>query len=331
MIYDNIKNMISVIIPVYNAEKYLDRLFKSFLLQFNQDFELICIYQQSKDKTHDLLMSWSKQFGKFLILDSVEPNLSSNRNLGLTKASGDYFTFVDADDEISSDFISDAYTCIYKDNPDIVLFYPTPYPDCKGSPIFNSSKIFDYSLNGNDATKYLLEGKTKKHIFRFPFNMNCPYCKIYKSSLKKYVNFKGAYLEDFNSSYIPLFYARKIACVTGDHYHYYTNNSGSIMNTKHHDYFNVVLSTKYERTVFYLKNKKKYFAILSIHDFYNTFNTFYKNACYFKDELKYFDSLFQAINKVTKKVVIFNYKFLTVILKKYYLKLKWQRTFNKYK
>ena len=90
---------ISVIIPVYNSELYLDDLFLSLANQKLQDFEIIAIDDASKDHSLSILEKWQKQFlNKMKIVhNSINLGAGASRNIGLKMAQGEYVSFIDSD------------------------------------------------------------------------------------------------------------------------------------------------------------------------------------------------------------------------------------------
>ena len=89
---------ISVIIPVYNAENHLPRLINSVLLQTYSNLEIICINDGSTDKSLKILEEFQNQDSRIIIKTTQNSGASAARNLGLKLATGDYISFVDADD-----------------------------------------------------------------------------------------------------------------------------------------------------------------------------------------------------------------------------------------
>ncbi len=112
---------ISVIIPVYNAEKYLERCLDSACKQTLQDIEIICVDDCSTDGSFEILKKYSKNY-KNLIVIKLEKNQgeSAARNAGLSAAKGEYLAFMDNDDEIDLNFYEKLYEKAAKTNADIV-------------------------------------------------------------------------------------------------------------------------------------------------------------------------------------------------------------------
>ena len=95
---------ISVIVPVYNTEKYIERCLKSLLEQRYNDYEIIVVNDGSLDNSEEVINMYIKNYGD-KIKYYVKPNggLSDARNYGIQKATGDYICFVDSDDYIESE------------------------------------------------------------------------------------------------------------------------------------------------------------------------------------------------------------------------------------
>lgn len=98
--------MISVIVPVYNAEKTLRRCVESILSQTDQDFELLLVNDGSTDSSEAICNEYVEKKRRVILLNKVNGWVSSARNLGIDYASGDWLLFVDSDDYIEPDTLS---------------------------------------------------------------------------------------------------------------------------------------------------------------------------------------------------------------------------------
>ena len=94
---------ISVIVPVYNVEKYLRRCIDSILSQTFSDFELLLIDDGSKDKSGEICDEYAAKDARVRVFHKENGGVSSARNLGLDNAKGDWITFSDSDDELLPD------------------------------------------------------------------------------------------------------------------------------------------------------------------------------------------------------------------------------------
>ena len=92
---------VSVIVPVYNGERYLEKCIASILGQTHADLELILIDDGSRDNSGKICDSWSEKDARIQVIHQENQGVSAARNAGLEIATGDYIGFVDADDEIA--------------------------------------------------------------------------------------------------------------------------------------------------------------------------------------------------------------------------------------
>ena len=114
--------MVSVIIPVYNGEKYIQTIVNCFEQQINNDFELIFINDGSKDNSLDELNKAKKNsFLEIVVMHQNNAGVSSSRNVGIDNAKGELLCFCDVDDEVTKDFISDMRYVIENNEVDLVI------------------------------------------------------------------------------------------------------------------------------------------------------------------------------------------------------------------
>ena len=148
---------ISVIIPLYNAEKFIGECLDSLLAQTFQNFEVIVVDDCSIDNSAEIVKNYAEKFGERLIFTATKKNSGGGgyipRNIGLGLSRGEYIFFVDADDFIKKNALQNAYAMAKKFDADVV--YTSAY----------------YSYNGADNVKlkrdtegiiYLKNGRTDK-------------------------------------------------------------------------------------------------------------------------------------------------------------------------
>ena len=97
---------VSIIIPVYNVEKYLQRCIESVLQQTYKDIEVVLVDDGSTDNSGNNCDLWSEKDKRIKVIHKVNGGLSSARNAGCRVATGDYILFLDSDDYLSSDCVS---------------------------------------------------------------------------------------------------------------------------------------------------------------------------------------------------------------------------------
>lgn len=112
---------ISVIVPVYNAEKYLSRCIDSILNQTYKNFELILINDGSNDKSIDILKNYEKKDSRIKVIDNFNNGVSKTRNLGVCLATGEYIQFIDSDDFIDKNMFEDTIKMMTDEKSDLIL------------------------------------------------------------------------------------------------------------------------------------------------------------------------------------------------------------------
>ena len=94
--------MISVIVPVYNCERFLDRCVESLVAQTCSEIEILLVNDGSKDGSLAVCRKWEARDKRVIVIDRPNGGVSAARNAGLDRARGDYIAFVDSDDWIDS-------------------------------------------------------------------------------------------------------------------------------------------------------------------------------------------------------------------------------------
>lgn len=150
----NIK--ISIILPCYNVEQYIDRCLESIYNQSFQDFEIICINDGSTDDTLYKIQEWGKKWNKIKFYSFKNQGLSQARNEGIMKANGDYIYFLDPDDYIESSCLEIAYNQCEKEHADAVQF--------SYRSIIEKNQKPGWVRNGNKQTKVYSESEIIKDL-----------------------------------------------------------------------------------------------------------------------------------------------------------------------
>lgn len=138
-------NKISVIIPVYNVEKYLKKCLDSVINQSFDALEIICVEDSSTDASAMILQEYAKKDKRIHIFHhEVNKGLSAARNTGMKLASGKYIFFLDSDDWLRVDALSALYACAEKNKTDIVYFNMRKVQDEEESGVINTKPIAQY-------------------------------------------------------------------------------------------------------------------------------------------------------------------------------------------
>lgn len=111
---------ISIIVPLYNAEKYIEQTIEDLIAQTYQNIEIIMINDGSVDKSEDIVRKYAREDDRIKVISIENQGPSKARNVGLNLATGDYIRFVDADDRIPRDSIEQLMQP-YLDDSELVL------------------------------------------------------------------------------------------------------------------------------------------------------------------------------------------------------------------
>ncbi len=204
----------SIIIPVYNTEKYLSCCIESVLSQTYTYYEIIIINDGSTDNSKDILENYKSNL-KIRIIEQTNHGLSYTRNIGVKYATGDYILFLDSDDLIEKDLLQKLNDIITDE--DLIKF---SYEELKMGLQVVSDTIEFKSLDGHTALKTLIESKTL-------FEMAWLYA-YKKEYMNKYEFTVGKYHEDFGLIPIMINNASKVTSINYPGYIYNRENESSI-------------------------------------------------------------------------------------------------------
>ncbi len=118
---------VSVIIPIYNVEKYIEECLLSILEQSLRDIEIICVNDGSSDKTMDIVEKYAKLDSRIVIINQENGGPSSARNAGLFKARGEYISFIDSDDRLTKVALEELYDYVFEYKLDNIYFDAETY------------------------------------------------------------------------------------------------------------------------------------------------------------------------------------------------------------
>lgn len=114
--------LVSIVLPIYNVEKYLDRCVKSVINQTYRNLEILLVDDGSPDDCPQKCEEWGKKDSRIKVIHKANAGLGYARNTGIENASGEYICFFDSDDYIDPSTVEKAYNIAHKNNSDMVLF-----------------------------------------------------------------------------------------------------------------------------------------------------------------------------------------------------------------
>ena len=115
------RDLISVIIPMYNVESFIERCVSSVQNGIYQNIEILCIDDGSTDGTLEVVRRLQREDSRIIVLEQEHAGVSAARNLGLREAKGEYVSFIDSDDWVSPDYLSLMHEIAREKNADIVI------------------------------------------------------------------------------------------------------------------------------------------------------------------------------------------------------------------
>ena len=284
---------ISIIVPIYNVERYLDRCIKSILNQTFKDFELILVNDGSTDKSGVICDNYKNIDDRIVVIHKENEGLSSARNSGLDIAKGKYIGFVDSDDYIDKDMYHELYEALIKNNSDIsICKFVRVYDDSEIK--FSNNDLLENNYSNIEALKELY----KENSLDFIVVWN----KLYKSGLIKNNRYPiGRKYEDEFIIHKLLYKCNKVTYINKELYCYYQRKN-SIINSK----FSIKdidrLDYHLDRVRFFNNINEKVLKEKSIYNFVISYFDLYSKVKYtLKDEYN---------RKKLKKIIIKNYHYI---------------------
>lgn len=245
---------ITVIIPVYNVEKYIGKCLESVLNQTYKNIEVIIIDDGTKDNSGIICDDYAKKDLRIKVIHQKNQGLSGARNTGLKTAIGDYITFLDSDDFIDEKMLEEMLLALKKNNADIV--------EC-GTIYCNEDETYIRENTKDEVKVYKNEYQIKELVFSGNITTTS-WGKLYKKELFKDFEFPlGKYHEDTFTTYKLLHLSSKTV-VLNQSFYYYRQVNGSIMNSKfnikHLDAVEAVVKRSQFIEKYYSKYKKYEYA-----------------------------------------------------------------------
>ncbi len=283
---------ISIIVPVFNVEKYLGKCLESLINQTLKEIEIICINDGSTDNSLDILNTYAQKDDRIIIINKENEGVSAARNIGLKEAAGQYLMFVDSDDYLEKEACEKIFNKICKDNSDLL--------------------IFDYFNVKNDTKKVSNHLKNLSNIDTFYFNnankfffyiMTGILGKLYKNNIKF-----NPFLSQIAKGEDTVFFWQyclennpKISVLNEPLYNYLERDESAMFNPKH------LLSCETFNAISYLINLKSYKSA-SKKTQIKILDRFAKSICY-----EYYLATIVLNINLPIKYLISTYRFLRLI------------------
>ncbi len=214
--------LVSIIVPVYNVEKYLDKCMVSILCQSYKNIEVIIVNDGSTDKSLNICNKWKEKDSRIEIFSQPNKGLSSARNKGLKYAKGEYVLFVDSDDWISINMVDKMVNTFRINKADMVV--------CQFVRCFADSRM-EVSFYSNNEKMELSKSQMLVELFKDNMITNHVWRKMYKRSLLPEVPFEvGKKFEDILFMPDAVRECKKIVLLNDPLYFYREERPNSIMS-----------------------------------------------------------------------------------------------------
>ena len=166
--------LISIMIPVYNAERYLERCLESVLSQTYSNIEIVMVNDGSTDSSGEICNRYAESDDRIKVFHKTNEGVAATRNYLLSKVNGDYLMFVDSDDTIPNDAVSVMYERMVRDGSDMAVGRYLQIDELNGEAYSRGKKIDDNVLTSRETLELI---GVSDFIYRGP----C--AKMYKRGL----------------------------------------------------------------------------------------------------------------------------------------------------
>lgn len=284
--------LISIIVPVYNAENTLYRCVDSILQQTFTDWELLLIDDGSKDSSGDICDEYARKDSRIRVFHKENGGVSSARNLGLDNAKGEWITFVDSDDFLNLEALLNMTSVI--GNSDLVLSSIREY---------DKVSYKDYIVS-NITTKNVEETAKWLDMLNYFIVLITPYSKLLKTSIINNHNLRFDIRfcsgEDSLFLYQYLYYVERVSCMDSISYNYMDVKGLSIKLLSLKEIDGIL-----NEMIVILQKLRKRFHASFVHSYYNSLEYFIMRYDFSNKGIKQFykDLLFFSRQKYFKDLV----------------------------
>jgi glycosyltransferase involved in cell wall biosynthesis len=302
--------LFSIIVPVYNTEKYLDRCLKSIINQTYSKIEIIVVNDGSTDRSLDICIKYQKMDKRVVVINKENGGLSSARNAGLINATGNYYIFVDSDDYIDLNYCRVAYELLSKNDLDMIVFNFKKVYSIEYYEEHDKNSKFKY-LNRNQALKMYFIGEHNNRIYHFAWG------KVYKKDIFNDLTFpEGRLHEDLFVTYKIIDRIETCAISNQVMYYYFIRSDSITANSSNKRNIIDQIDAIEEMNDYFIRKGNRWYPNIIIETYWNLIRMM-KNI---NEKMMY-----KKLNETFNTVLISN---ITVknLLKYYLIKLKlWYR------
>ena len=290
--------MISLILPIYNVEEYLNECLESILNQSYCDYELLIVDDGSTDSSLHIARGYSEKFKDIKVFTQENKGVSEARNLALKNAKGDYILFIDSDDFLRKDMLEKLIETALESNSDITISNYYLYYNknnfkefIKGMPKYNL-------YTNSEVIEMMLKHKLQGQLWN----------KLFKTSLLKEINFqfeKGRYIQDIFPIFRAVSASKKIAYINEALYFYRQREESTVHKRNKkltEDYYHAMTSIIDYVNGNKIEVKKKSLRIFKVNVF-SYFIYHYTNENLSNSYRTFKNSIYLSLNMQIKEIL----------------------------
>lgn len=223
-IEQEIKIVVSVIVPVYNSEKYLNECLDSLVNQTLGNIEIICVDDASTDSSPQILDEYASKYSNVRVFHKCKEGVAAARNFGIKAARGETIAFVDSDDYVDSTLFEKAYSKYIESNVDLLIYGAKPFKNKDEQTEQNVEDFINWLKCPYKGSMYFDFEKAKASV-------QCVWNKLYSVDLlKNNVNFKNGLLHEDISFVWLCYFSVNTVYYLDEQLYFYRIHANSVMD-----------------------------------------------------------------------------------------------------
>lgn len=271
------EDLISIVLPIYNVEKYLRKCIETVLNQTYTNIEILLVDDGSTDNSGTICDEFEKKDKRIKVIHKINGGLSDARNTGLKHAKGKYISFIDSDDYVSEKYVEELYTLLKTNNAQIaVCNFQRVKEDGQA---ISSEDIKSETLSSKEALEKLNDKKF------YPASI-VAWNKLYDIKLFNHILYPLGKLHEDEYTTYKLYYEAKKVAVTSNVLYYYRTVQTSITNRTFNKTRLDVLEALEERMKFFKEKNEKKLYELSLIQYESVLMIHYMNCKFYLEDSK---------------------------------------------
>lgn len=285
-------DLISIVLPIYNVEKYLKKCIETILNQTYDNIEILLVDDGSTDHSGEICDEFEKKDKRIKVIHKTNGGLSDARNTGLKHAKGKYISFIDSDDYVSEKYVEELYTLLKTNNAQIaVCNFQRVKEDGQ---VVSTEDIQSETLSSKEALEKLNDRKF------YPTSI-VAWNKLYDIKLFDDILYPLGKLHEDEYTTYKLYYKAKKVVITSNVLYYYRTVQTSIMNrTFNKNRLDIIEALEERMEFFKEKNEKKLYE-LSLIQYESVLMIHYMNCKFYLEDAK--DIQEEILNKYKKNYI----------------------------